>query len=340
MPADVAASVRSPAWDGAAPAVAVVVSTVDRAGLLPGLLAALERQDAPVPFEVVVVDDGSADGTWPVLSDLAARTPLALTALRLAGNRGAGAGRNRGVAAARAALVAFTDDDCLPEPGWLGALVAAAAPTDVVAVQGRTEPEDAPPPGPWARSLWVPAPTPWLETCNVAYRRSAFDAVGGFAEGDPLFSRSGRGRGFGEDTDLGHRVLAAGGRRVFAPDAVVRHRWRPGSYASHVRERLLLRHFPELVRRVPEVDAQRVLGIFLSRRTALVDLAVTSVLAAAALRRPALLAGVVPWLRDSLAPARARRGPLALRLAQAALADVVGLAALAEGSVRERNLVL
>ena len=54
----------------------------------------------------------------------------------------------------------------------------------------------------------------------------------------------------------------------------------------------------------------------------------------------ALLLGAAPWLRSAWGPARARRGPLPLRLAQAATADVVGLAALAYGSARERRLVL
>jgi glycosyltransferase involved in cell wall biosynthesis len=339
VPVDV---VRSAAWAaGPAPRVTVVVSTVDRAPWLTGLVEALQQQVGAPAFELVVVDDGSRDRTWDVLQDAVARTPLAMAAVRLAENRGAGTGRNRGVAQGRAPLVAFTDDDCLPAPGWLCGLARAFDhDADVDVVQGRTQPQDTAPPGPWARSLWVTGPTPWLETCNIAYRRAAFDAVGGFDEDDPFFSRSGRGRGFAEDTWLGSRVLARGGRRAFAPDAVVHHRWRDGSLRSHLAERRLMRDFPELTRRVPQVRQACWGRVFLSRRTAEVDLAVAAVAAAALTRRPVLLAAALPWLRGSWGPARARRGPVALRLGQQALLDLAGLAALAEGSVRHRRTVL
>ena len=227
---------------------------------------------------------------------------------------------------ARAPLVAFTDDDCLPTPGWLAGLLTAFTDEDVVVVQGRTEPEPVEPPGTWARSLWVTAPTPWLETCNVGYRRAAYDAVGGFDEDDPLFRRGGRGQGFGEDTWLGHRVLVRGGRRVFAPDAVVHHRWREGSFADHVRELRLLRFFPLLAQRVPAVADAAWAG--------------ASVVATALPRRAVPLVWVTPWLRTAWGPARDRRGPLPLRLGQAAVADVAGLVALARGSVEHRRLLL
>lgn len=322
----------------------MVVSTFDRAGFLPGLLAALEAQrDAP-PFEVVVADDGSQDGTWDVLTRRSADTTLPLCAVRLPANRGAGAGRNAAVALARASLIAFTDDDCLPTPGWVaalaGAFTSAGTGDRVDIVQGRTEPEPVQPPGTWARSLWVSGPTPWMETCNIAYRRSAFDAVGGFAQDDPLVGRAGRGRGFGEDTWLGHQVLARGGARLFADGAVVHHRWRPATFGDHVAERRLLTLFPALVRRVPALADSCWGGVFLSRRTAAVDLAVLCVAGAAVARRPLWLVGVLPWLTTSWHPARARRGSFPLRLGQAAVADVAGLVALLYGSARHRRLVL
>jgi glycosyltransferase involved in cell wall biosynthesis len=320
------------------PEVSVVVSTYDRAGLLPGLVAALEQQrDAPA-FEVVVADNGSGDDTWDVLEGLADSSRLALAAVRVPVNRGAGDGRHRGVVVSRARLLAFTDDDCLPRPDWLRRLVAPFADPQVVLVQGRTEPETGPAPGTWARSVWVTASTPWLETCNIAYRRAAYDAVGGFAQIDPT---SGAGaRAFGEDTDLGHRVLAGGGRRGFADAAVVHHRWRPGTFRDHLAERRVMRDFPRLAAQLPAFAHACWGGVFLSRRTAAVDLAVTAVAVAAVTRRPAPLLAVLPWLRTAWGPARARRGSLTLRLGQAAVADLAGLAALARGSVEHRRVVL
>ena len=330
---------RSAAWqDAPRPAVSVAVSTFGRARFLPRLLASLEQQQDAPAFEVVVADNASTDDTWQVLQRLVDATPLALTAVRVPVNRGAGAGRNAAVEACRGDVLAFTDDDCLPTPGWLAALARLLDDADVVLVQGRTEPEPGPAPGTWARSVWVSGPTPWLETCNIAYRRRAFDAAGGFRVDERLLGKG--GRAFGEDTWLGHRVLAGGGRRAFADDAVVHHRWLPGTFADHLRERRVMRGFPALAAQVPAFADACWHGVFLSRRTAAVDLAVVSAVAAAATRRPVPLLGVLPWLRTAWQPARARRGPVALRLAQAAVADVAGLGALLRGSVEHRRLLL
>jgi glycosyltransferase involved in cell wall biosynthesis len=106
------------------PAISVVIPTYERLEVLPEVLAALAAQrDAP-ELEVVVVDDGSRDGTAAFLADW--RGPLRLTVLRQE-NRGPAAARNAGVAAARAPLVAFLGDDTVPDPGWAGAHAAAHA---------------------------------------------------------------------------------------------------------------------------------------------------------------------------------------------------------------------
>lgn len=329
--------VRSSNWSPErVPEVSVIVSTYGRAALLRGLLTALEAQRAAPPFEVVVADNGSRDNTWEVLSSLAPSSPVAVTAVRVSENCGAGVGRNRAVAASRGRLLAFTDDDCLPAPDWLACLVRPFTDPDVALVQGRTEPEPAPAPGAWARTMWVHGPTPWLETCNIAYRRAAYEEVGGFDEGE---RRSGA-RAFGEDTWLGHRVLSRGGRPAYTDAAVVHHRWRPGTFRDHLAERRLLRGFPGLAARVPAVADQLWGGVFLSSRTAAVDLAVAGALTAVGTRRAAPLVAVLPWLRTAWVPARSRRGSLPLRLAQGALADLVGLGALARGSLEHRRLVL
>jgi glycosyltransferase involved in cell wall biosynthesis len=333
--------VSSRAWErDPAPEVTVVVSSYRRRDYLAGLVSALQAQHGAPPYEVVVVDNGSDDGTWPVLSALVTASPIPMAALRLATNVGPGPARNRAVALGRGQLLALTDDDCLPTPGWLAGLVAAFADPQVSVAQGRTEPEPGPAPGPWARSVWVTGPTVWFETCNVAYRRTAYDAVGGFDEADPAFARERGGRPFGEDAWLGGRVVARSGRSAFVPEAVVRHRWLPGSYRDHLAERRHMRGFPALAARLPAVADSCWHGIFLSRRTAAVDLAVMSAVTALTTRRPALLLGTLPWLRTAWGPARARRGSLPLRLAQGAGADLMGLAALAEGSVRHRRVVL
>ena len=100
------------------PEVSVVIPTFNRLDVLPEVLAALEAQAGAPPFELVVVDDGSTDGTASFLAARSCRVP---TRILTQENRGPAAARNAGVAAARGRLVAFLGDDTVPSPGWLAA---------------------------------------------------------------------------------------------------------------------------------------------------------------------------------------------------------------------------
>jgi len=204
--------------------VAVVVATRGRAALLPRLLTALEGQvDAP-DFEVVLVDDASPDGTWPTISGLIESSPLSVRGVRMPAQSGPAAARNAGWRASGAPRIAFTDDDCVPSPGWLRTLVRALDGADIA--QGATLPDPAQRDnlGPFSRTMEVTSPTGYFQTCNVAYRRSMLEQVGGFD--DEL-------RQAGEDIELATRAQAAGGRTVFCGSAATRRRsslplvWRP-----------------------------------------------------------------------------------------------------------------
>lgn len=115
--------------------VSVVVPTYNRPRALAECLTALRGQTFSEPWEVIVVDDGSpipahvdgfadGDGAW-------------CRVIRQA-NAGPGAGRNHGVREARGQFVAFTDDDCLPEPAWLETLVRATCEQRGALVGGTT----------------------------------------------------------------------------------------------------------------------------------------------------------------------------------------------------------
>jgi glycosyltransferase involved in cell wall biosynthesis len=335
----------SRAWSGPPPTISAVISTFDRAGFLAELLGALEAQDLPGgEFEVVVVDNGSSDTTWEVLQDAVARTPLRLAAVRRAVNRGPAPGRNAGVAASRGPIVAITDDDCLPSPAWLREVRAAFADgTDVVQGTVQAEPAGHSVMGPWDHTIWVTAPTPFFETCNVAYRRTAFDRAGGFDEDDPLLHPP-TGRAFGEDACLAWEVQRTGGGAGFASSALVHHRVIPSTYGRWLRDQRQLERFPGLARRSPLVARWLHFGVFLERRTMWFDLALVGLVAAAITRWPVLLVAVLPWGRSrwraSLRRVRGdRRAALAV-LPRLAWADVVGFVAMARGSVRYRRLVI
>lgn len=317
----------------------MAISTYRRAEFLDELHDALLDQDLDRDrFEVVVVDNGSDDETWEVLTGLAPRTPLALAALRSDRNRAPAGGRNLAISSVRAPLVAFTDDDCLPEPQWLGSLLAAFDQADVV--QGRTRPVDAPPGSAWDRSVWVEERSGLFETCNLAYRRHHLEAVGGFDASTAVVGHR-SARPFGEDTELGWRIEEAGGRYAFVPEAVVRHRWLPGTHRSWLVERRQLANFPALVRARPELARRLTARVFLSPRTASFDVAVVGTVLAVLTRHRWLVAVAAPWGARRWRDAAQLTGrPTPVRLAQLAVGDMVSLAALLEGSVRHRRLVL
>ncbi|HJR26938.1 MAG TPA: glycosyltransferase family 2 protein, partial [Acidimicrobiales bacterium] len=278
---------RSASWDRTDPTIAVVVSTFRRAAFLPELVAAIEAQDLDRrELELVAVDNGSGDDTWSVLVDLVERTPLAMAAVRLPHNRGPAPGRNAGVAHTRAPLVAVTDDDCLPTPGWLrGMRRAFEGGADVVQGSVRADPVGLPAMGPWDHTIGVTPPTPFFETCNVAYRRTAFDRAGGFDEDDPLLHPP-SGRAFGEDACLAWEIQRTGGEPAFAPEALVHHRCLPGTYERWLADQRQLSRFPGLARRSPLVARWLFLGVFLSPRSALFDLGLVGTVTAAVLWSP------------------------------------------------------
>ena len=193
--------------------VSVVIPVKDGAGSLPALLGALDAQTLPRDdFEVIVVDNASTDGTGDVARAAGARVVEEPVANR-------SRARNAGVAAARTGLIAFTDGDCAPEPGWLEALLGCADRAELVA--GEIVTTTAPQPNPverfeviwrFGQEHWVKEG--WAATANLLVRRDAFDAIGGF---DATW------RHIGEDVDLCFRARAAGYGLAFCGEAVVRH---------------------------------------------------------------------------------------------------------------------
>ena len=197
--------------------MSVVVSTHDRPARLERLLGSLRAQSlGRDAFEVVVVDDGSGPETRAAIER--EQHWLSVRSVRNDLPRGPGAGRNQGWRAARSPLIAFTDDDCVADRGWLKAALTAFADTPGAVVQGRTEPDpsERDHAGVLSRSIRVERLGPQYETCNILYPRAVLEALDGFDE------RFGLSPG-GEDTDLAWRAIEAGCETVFASDAVVYH---------------------------------------------------------------------------------------------------------------------
>jgi GT2 family glycosyltransferase len=322
------------------PSVSVIVPVRNRRALLRRLLDALAVQTY-TDFEVIVVDDGSFDATL----DEAARERNPSLTIRCIPNEGAGAsaGRNSGAAAARAEILAFTDSDCVPSTGWLAAGVAAID-DGADLVNGVTRPRR--PVGLLERTVQS-GEEGLYPTCNVFYRRAAFEKTGGFDPdawrrlGFGAGSRS-RGPGVGDDTLLAWAVRRDG-PAVFEPAAVVEHEVSPTELLDALRRTTWLRAFPSLVREVPELRGMPLLRqhVFLGDRTR-APIYILAAAIAGRRRRVATMA-VLAWLALQ-APAVARApGPLRRRVAALPsrfVLDAVAAGALVFGSVRARTLVL
>ncbi|MBI2834078.1 MAG: glycosyltransferase, partial [Acidobacteria bacterium] len=201
------------------PRVSVVVCAYNAASTIDDCLSSLARVDYP-DFDVIVVNDGSEDDT----GDRVRRHPD----VRLVDtpNAGLSAARNLGLAHATGDIVAYTDADVRVDPHWLTHLVQPFLTSDLVGVGG---PNVVPADDPWVAQCIARSPggpthvmlddrvAEHVPGCNMAFRREALLAVGGF---NPIYVRA------GDDVDMCWRMQARGWKVGFAPAALVWHHHR------------------------------------------------------------------------------------------------------------------
>ena len=156
--------------------VTVCVVVKDRIEMMRDCLDALAIQQQ-VDYEVVVIDNGSTDGTYEMALERADSFPVPMRVERVTGPLGGA--RQAAVDHADAAIVAFTDSDCVPARDWLAKLVEPFADETVDVVQGRTDPA-VEPDGRWPKTIRIDGWSGRYETCNIAYRAGALRAAGGF----------------------------------------------------------------------------------------------------------------------------------------------------------------
>ncbi len=198
------------------PRVSVVVCAYNAERTLEPCLASLQVLDYP-DYEVIVVNDGSTDGTRAIADQF----PFARIINQE--NEGLSVARNVGAAAATGTIVAYTDSDCVADKDWLTYLVAKMEHGGLTAVGGPNFPPPENDLVPAAVAVSPGGPTHVLISdevaehiagCNMAFRRSVLLELGGF---DPLF------RAAGDDVDICWRFQNAGYVIGFAPAAVVWH---------------------------------------------------------------------------------------------------------------------
>lgn len=207
------------------PSVSVVMPVHGDQPFLGEQLAALSHQTYDGDLEVLVADNGCTDATL----DTVARFKEGVPRLRVVPARsrpGANFARNIGVAAAAGDLIALCDSDDVVSPTWIAALVEAAEDAEMVGGHLEIATLNSP-----LLQGWRPSPTdnglpvghdflPYAAGSNCAIWRDVYLEIGGCDE------EVGGGQG-GDDVDLSWRVQLAGGRLVWAPDAVVAYRLRP-----------------------------------------------------------------------------------------------------------------
>jgi hypothetical protein len=219
---------------GAGPSVSVVIAAYssDRWTQLRDAVASVGAQRRPALETIVVVDHN------PELLDRADRELTDAVVIPNTGQRGASGARNTGVARSGGEVVAFLDDDACATPEWLAAMIGHFADPAVAGVGGRVDPL-------WvtARPNWFPGEFDWtvgasysgmpattaevrnVWSNNMALRRAAFDAAGGFREDFGKIGTASRP----EDTELCLRVTS--GSWLYEPASAVGH-WVPAQRAT------------------------------------------------------------------------------------------------------------
>ena len=328
------------------PDISVVVPTHNRAGRCAALVRRLAEQTIGVArFEVLVVDDCSTDDTARVLAALVDQVPYRLVPLRTPVNGGPAAARNIGWRAASGRVVAFMDDDCLPEDGWLAAgLAAFDADAGLGVAQGCTRAPDGVDVSKlqgWYVWRVITSATPYFDACNIFYRRAALEQTGGFDEQIAWWStHPGPGStpvAWGEDTTAGWSVVEAGWGRGFVADAVVVHEVELRGWAWHVKCGYLDRIIVQLGARHPGYRREAFWRPWAYRREDAAFLLAVAGIAAARRWRPAALAALpyVWWRRPSI------RRPRFLQVFVGNLAvDTARAVGQLHGAVRHRTFVV
>jgi len=215
-------------------AISVIVVNWNRRDLLRACLLSLRRQQINQPFEVVVVDNGSNDGSADMVASEWGDDPLVRIVLNRQ-NRGFCAANNQGFATSDTEFVALLNNDAEAEPGWLNALLSAfehgpdigMAASKILVYedprridkvghliypdgQNRGRGTGELDRGQYDRVEEVL----WPDGCAAMYRRSMLDEIGGFDE--DFFA-------YADDAELGLRARIAGWKCLYIPGAVVRH---------------------------------------------------------------------------------------------------------------------
>jgi len=197
--------------------VSIIIPTFNGASRIGNCLDALLCQTVEPDTEILVINDGSTDGTAEVVARYSG------VRLITQSNAGPAAARNRGALEARGTVILFTDDDCVPTPEWLAAMIEPFKDPGVVGAKGiyrtrqrslaarfvQIEYEDK-----YRRMSDLPQ-IDFIDTYSAGFRRDRFLEMNGFDTSFPVACA--------EDVELSYRMSARGWTMRFVPAAIVYH---------------------------------------------------------------------------------------------------------------------
>jgi glucosyl-dolichyl phosphate glucuronosyltransferase len=214
------------------PEISVVVSTYNRVDSLVGTIQSVLAQENVPEFELIVVDNNCTDATAAAVRALEAQNPRLHYVFEA--RQGVSYGRNAGIAASRASIIAFTDDDVVADKNWLATIKRTFDEhPECGCVGGKVLPLWPAPAPAWLKQRhWSPlalldygepqsigAENPkCLITANMSVRREIFDSIGYFL---PAFQKTKGSTCSVEDRELQERYWRAGGRCWFDPNIIV-----------------------------------------------------------------------------------------------------------------------
>lgn len=315
--------------------ISVLVAAYNGERWLRKCLDSLVAQDLPVEQrELWVIDDGSTDGTARILAEYAGRGLL--RHVRQA-NQGTAGALTTGLHCVTGDVVAIISQDCFAEPHWLRRVAGAFADPAVGIARWAILPAQEIR-VPFAHCTHVERPSKSFDGASIAFRVAALDQAG--RAYDAYLSRR------GDDADLGWRVIEAGWREAWIPQALTYHEVVPVGFWDAIRHAPSQFTVPLLARRHPGLRRHLKLGFLWGGpwqylRLAALGLGIGSLGAGMAPVGAALLAvSYLLYLRGSLP----RRCSLWHRLlsipANGLLSEVISEGASLAGSIRFRRLVL
>jgi glycosyltransferase involved in cell wall biosynthesis len=204
------------------PFVSVIVPTYNMKGLLNDTIQALFNQSYPKDhYEIIIVDNSSTDGTDKMVHAVQASSPCALKYFKKE-DHGPGVSRNFGIEKAHGDIIAFTDSDCVADNRWIEKGIEKMD-EGIGLVQGKTLPNPSQTIRTFSRTQEIVSEDGIYQTCNMFYRREAFERAGGFSHDFMGRDRFGVPIMGGEDMDLAWKIKKLGWKSVFADGAIVYH---------------------------------------------------------------------------------------------------------------------